>query len=267
MKYQNHRFTDKNTPVYEEVGDLLLIGTVHTADIKKSPRRKVERFLNEILKSDHLILEGYYHKATKLLQEKGEPNYERTAVNNFQGPVYYLEEGSDFRGIAERYGVRRDLIGLYDLFCDLYDIVSMSHSQDDMLDTMRTDLETKKQIYPGWNEIDSDATLRMVHVTMSNFPENPNLIADIGIMFGSYLGQLREYEILRPKTLEFNATLNGRKTEIVGADHVRCLARCLKGEDVEHPEEWKIFVEGLEPQYKDTIRRIERDIFPGQTPE
>jgi len=260
MKYQNHGFTPKDLPIYERVGDLVLIGTNHRADTKKQPRR-LGRFLDEVLGSDHLIFEGD-KKSIERIRESVRTNYEKMAISEFQGPIHSLEEGANFRELGEKYGLRKDLLGLYDILSAIPQFLGVAQSYGGFLECLSRYLDLKKQDCPGGDGIESDVTLRMVPEIMNNFLEHPGLILHVGLVYEWYLTRLRDHELLGPKTLEYSSALDGKKTEIVGADHVNYLARRLRGEDVEQPKEWGDFVKGLEPQYGNAIRMIERDIFP-----
>jgi hypothetical protein len=255
MVYKKPGINTKNLPRYSVRGDLVLIGVAHNADGKKS-QKKERRFLGEISSTEHLILEGNL-AATEIREQSGRTNYETLATQHFNGPIHHLEEKSRIIDVCTENGIRRELIGLYDLLYQIPNLLAEGYKGD-----VVSALKYREQMYPGWEELDLESTIRMLAETIGNFPDSPNLTAKVGSIFREQFNRLREHGVLIPKTLEYNATLDGKKVEIVGASHMNNLIKSLKGESVPPPEKWNVFVRRFDLQYQEAIAKIEEEIFP-----
>lgn len=249
-----------NKPIYKHLDDLLIIGVSHGMDAMAQPH-KLKKFLREIRISEHLFLESTkdFHKYRQAkIDEKN--SYEVIAVREHNGSVYFLEDGIDVVEMASKYGVRKDLFGLYDNLVTAILAFKLNMS----LGPIHSILIKKKQ-WVSYDQVDIADTLKKIERTIKHFPYYSwDILAGIGGVFQWYLASLRNFEILGPKTKSLSSQLAGRKTEIVGAAHVGHLIECLRDKATE-PVMWDGFVAGLEPVYVDVIGRLETELFPKPT--
>ena len=222
---------------------------------------KLEEFVNQLLGGIHIILEGT-KASNEVVVLPHKIHYAAIAMKHFKGAKHFLDENSNFSEIASRYGLRRDLLGLYTALRVLERVINASEgnigSYNQLLSSILLDF---KDNYPGLCHINVEESLDRFKKLWKVFPESSELFFGIGQIFAWYSAELREHEILYPKTEELVSKLAGKKIEVVGAYHTDGIERYLKGEPVEAPKEWGRFVENLEPQQRDFIRLIEKKIF------
>jgi len=262
MRYHISPFTCENTPIYEQVDSIVLIGVAHGANAERQ-REKRAKFLAEIYRCDHLLLEGN-HAVSNMNALLLPTNYETTARRVFRDPAYFLEEDADIPALGEKYGVRKDLFDLYDSLQILRAGLQVCNDNPEILARMlMNDLEVKRRLYRGFDAIHPEETLRKIGEMLRLFPEEEaDVVCGIGEIFEWYKARVRDHELLGPRTRNLLPRLRGRKGEIVGANHVDYLARYLRGQATGPPEDWRSFAQGLDPQQRNVIRRIEEELFP-----
>lgn len=252
MKYNGNGFTPAiEIPSYTNVGDIVLIGTVHNSEVNQ---RKWRRLKDELEGCQYLFFEGTQADA-KLREYAGLTGYERRALNYFKRPVHFLEDGLDYVDLAQEYGISPSVFGIYDVLRVLPQIIAHTSTSAEFMGYLKRYLEMKKKIpYPGYDKVDIEDVIHKIPVVMAQ--TSPGNARELGEVFNKYLARLREYERLGPRSRELDQQLTGRKGEIVGVNHVDYLVRCLHGERMEVPEDWHAFIKGTD--YRDAIRRIER---------
>ena len=265
-KYQRFNFTASNTPIYVNLPehDLVIIGAGHSFGINEvpHPEKKLENLLHEVLNCNHLILEGTINSNNTVLRP-GTIDYNAIAMQYCNGEKHFLEEGvTNLGGIFEKYGISKELIGLYNLFRAMSRVKIFSENgfkkYFDFLNKFLQGMRTKP--FPGL-DIEIEDVFNKFEILKGIFPNTFLELNALGIAFSWYSAELREYEILCPKTEDSVSKLSGKKVEIVGAYHVDGLEKRLKGKSIKKPKVWKEFVRGLEPSQQEFVNLIESKIF------
>ena len=243
--------------------DLVLIGAMHNIPASKveNPEKKLQRFMSELLGCGHLILEGTRSSTFREIHPD-KLDFAAIATNYFKGKTYLLEGCvNNFSAIAEGYELRKDLIGLYTIIRGLsrIDANPKGFSKETQEFLSRYLKEMKN--YLGLSNMGVKDSLEKFDKLMHDFGEPLNLFSSIGIAFTWYIAEIREYEILCPRTMELVPKLNDKKREIVGPCHIDGIEQCLKGEELEAPKKWPQFIGGLGQQTRDFIRLIEDKLF------
>lgn len=197
--------------------------------------------------------------ATDLMRRGLEPftSYEKLAHKKFHGQTHFLEESLNNVQLVEHYGIHRDLFGLYWAFHDFRTILARTQEKEYLFEpALRDYLNAMKTMHKGMEEIPVERAMTLFPNAMMQL-EDPALVFSIGPLFSHYVALLRDYEALCPRSKELVSQLTGRKGIIVGAKHVRNIARNLNGEVIEKPPQWQDYVAQQEPKYRDAFRRID----------
>lgn len=253
VKEERRVFIPEDTPLYEQVGDLLLIGTYHAPDTLCPEKRT--RFIRELQGRNHLILEG-----TRQINERDrrETSFSTIALDNHVGEVHYLEEDADFFKILTQQGIRPELIGAYHSLRPLPSLCSTyGKDKGKILDALLIYLRLTKKQYPGFQNLVVENTFKKSAELIQD-TEDVSVLWDIGIAFAWYLADVRNQYVIGPKSKEFYERLRGTKVEIVGASHVDFLVRFLRGEHREPVPRWEAYVGNLEKKVRSAIRKIEQ---------
>lgn len=253
---------------YVEEPNSLLIGTTHMPENEQHGER--DKFLKEVMSADHLIMEGDERTILAQINTKRD-NYETLAFKTCKKPVYFAEDNSDLVLLANTYGINKDLFGLYRLLGQLRVVYEQSYDDIEFVANMHMILEVFRQNYPGFERVNTEKTVKRAVLLMHYLgtEDNPSsgvrMLIDYGVgidnMLKFYLGRLRDYEILGPRSRHMHRTLNGRKVQVVGSAHIKYVLPQINGVAIDKPEEWKAFVEGLDKQYdfyKDIINICEK---------
>ncbi|MBI1934854.1 hypothetical protein HYS31_00285 [Candidatus Woesearchaeota archaeon] len=262
--YSKSKYNELNTPIYQDLKDIVLIGVCHRVNLKRWPAR-TKHFLQQLSLCKHLIMEGGSIDAEIEIASADQTSYEGLAVRKFDGKTHFLEEGSDFMSLASLYGVRREIFAVLDLFRGSgLEVSSKIYSNYNgnpkkILDGLKSLLDVKKSLEPGYKDLDTNDIMIYYLAVMLQIKDKSSfqLIVDAGSIFGSYLAMIRDYETLGPNASLLCSTLKGKKAVIVGANHLDPLTRRLNGEEVTPPEKWPELLNGLKPEHRESIRNIE----------
>lgn len=250
---------ERDLPRYEYLDDLVLIGVDHLQEIEEGSV-KTNKFLDHVSNADHLIFEGN----KKLYDYPDSPHYEVLAYFIFGGrkPTYFLEEDVDFFELCKKYSVRDDMIGLYTLLLGYGNaITSAQGNYDFLLDILQKDLKNCTLYYPGFEKIDRASVLEKTPRMITTFSKRPSDILDVGVLFNSYLANLRNYEVMGPKIREYKQTLPEKKAAIMGDLHVDYLVPYLRGEIMQSPLRWNEYVKTLDEATQSVVDKIENELF------
>src|SRR3989344_9544723 len=246
----------RDLPRYIQLEDLVLIGVNHTHTPQGT---KKSTFIDEIAPADHLILEG-----NSIIYDEREQSYEELALricNSKQ--VHYLEDNTDFFSLCNKYGMRKDLIGLYNALGDYGEAVKISDGDTDRFISFWDYLiDNIKQYYPGFSVIDKESVMnQIIHLT-HNFARYAGEINMVGTSFSRYLAAIRNHELFGQRAQEYRKNLPGKKVLIAGDGHIDYVEKYLQGENVPLPLQWDKFMQTLDLPVQYLVTMIEHQLFP-----
>ena len=264
--YESYNLDITTTPLYRDFPqhDLVLIGVVHRFDtqgIRNATERR-QKFITEIQRAKHLIIEAEVRN--NIPDNPRVIDFDKVvSIYGHQAQFHFLEDGTaNYAEIAEKYGLKRGMLGIYNVFRYLSRISHLRCSDEEKIEILHGIMSNIRDNY-GMSFIDVDDSLNKLRWLAANMPQTIGLAHKFGsTVFPLYSADMREYDILAPKTLELLARLDGKKREIVGAIHVDGLEKHIREENVEPPPEWEDLTGRLAPEMGGFIRLIERT-FPG----
>ncbi len=193
----------EDLPAYRSIPEYrtVLAGTNHFASYK-SDREKEKRFLGELKKANHLILEGD-RQLTNFVSSGipqnplTETNYETLAIRNFKGEANILEGHQDMVALGSRYGCRPDLFGAYFVLFNINRAAirhAASHVGTTQSEVYRYFLTQIKDHLDPYRKIRvNDATRALVRILHDPvFKDADDLIDLIGVEFLWFEKRLRE---------------------------------------------------------------------------
>ncbi len=243
MEYKKPNFIGR-TPVYENLEDLVLIGLAN----EESTEVKLSKFISEIEDCNYLFADWLVDN--RRVEFTG-PTYfplacERRVIS------FILEPRTDRRfKLAEKYEIPVERFHLYETFRH----IEMLIHTGDFPKILGTHLVLKKQEDPDFANVDTELVYnQFMEVTQVLQPKE---VCDFGDVADWYIKRLRDYEFLGPKIRHISQNLPGKMGVFVGPSSAEYLAKFLRNQ-LEPPKNWNDFVEGLEPKYRDPIKKVEK---------
>ena len=253
----------RNVPEYGTV----LVGTVHDAICYADGKDRRKKFLVELGRANHLILEcqeGEIELASSV--ESTSASYEVFAFSEFDGKPLYLEGNRDAVLLLNRYGCRRDLFGAYSVLSESHrmeiqkDARELGKTEYDLY-WFRLQLTQSSRAYINFSVNKSLAVLRKI-LTDPVLGSKPELIDAIGEEFLFFHSGVREVEVLGPNARDLCVRLRGNKFVILGYLHLDRVSKYVKGESIDPAMTWQQVIETADPVVRDAILRIENELVP-----
>jgi len=263
----------EDLPAYRTIPEYrtVLAGTNHFASYRSDSRKK-ERFLGEVRRANHLIVEGDRNLtnfiAAGLPATLTKTNYETLAITSFrEGDIHPLEGQEDMVALAKTHGCRPDLFTAYYILCQL-GRKAVRHAssvrritESEVYRLILTGLKARMEPYRNMRVNDAARALgRILHDP--TFKDTDSILESIGLEFLWFEKRLREEEVMSPKARELCTGLRGNKLVIVGYYHLDSVEKHIKGEPTEPAPTWQQVIETAEPAVRDAILRIENELVP-----
>jgi hypothetical protein len=238
------------TPLYEQVDDFLLIGTDHN----QAADKEIHRLRKEIESADHVFVEGYrWGDMLARFRQRGSRNTCDVAVFEYgAGKLRYLEEGLHLVNLAERYGIQKRQVGVFE---SLYHFIVSGRpvSLRGLLDNSDKHLQMMGDS-PAYEGIDRDITLRSLQYI---YPRMPRGTREVVGVYKSFMSKARDINHLCPAAL-LGKELDGKKIAVVGVSHIRMLKRALEGMPVKDLPTWQQITSSFFEPYKTATHILEQ---------
>lgn len=250
-------------------GDLTLIPIHNHRAQYPNFRPSLPSFIDAIKESDHLIVEGYSQADNK--KRRVDPtSFESLAMTTFRNKhsgkdIHFLEEGINWRTLGEKFGIKGDEQVVYRFLKDFY----IQAAIDGRMFKPSAFVKKLTDNMTGYNQHDAERLTELFKRTFINFNEavlkgelsDDDVAKTISVtnrLFTWYFGRLRDYELICPNALDFVTNLKGRKTMIIGSNHIPLIDKVLEGETLSVPEDWPSLVDGLPMIYNQPVATLRR---------
>ncbi|HUQ84712.1 MAG TPA: hypothetical protein VM077_00155 [Candidatus Limnocylindrales bacterium] len=259
-----------------QIGRATIFGVHHDAKLPGGFR--MQQLKDNFKMTDHLLMEGDTDMLGTM-NTRNPQNYEALAVSvfnyrNMRENVHWLEQGADFRSLAEQYGMDPRV------FMSFMDSGSINEVVDRFMrqkfpkgkgleeygrdlaarikfKAARTSPITEDDIFEA---IDKNAKSRIYEITiLGEDPRNmieDTRIADDEIM--KYLGEVRDFEVMGPRVAELATELPGKLAVVVGKFHIPAMKAALRGLPIKRPLSWDEHKEKLDLEVQEAVVVFEK---------
>ena len=164
--------------------------------------------------------------------------------------VIYMEKEVSLPSLLSKYNSDPLLIGAT-VFIDTFDRIerefpSIASSDNERFNYLMQERVSRILSRPGLRDLDLQRAY-LKGYNMLGALANGRPVRKALIHFIDYFISVRDYEIFGPKTLEF-AALDNSKVCVIGAEHVDCLLRNVRGEPLPRPPQWLEFIGNLDAE-------------------
>ncbi len=252
-----HLESANEDPLFKHVGDTVVIGVKHAKDYKDQPD-VVEEFEELMADCDHLIMEGTSTFRTKIPSNPA--SFEARAYAENTGTFHALEDGADLPRLFMWYGGRWELYALYNL------LTSIPAAMRDSDPNPERFYEIMAEDIVAWYA-ENNQYADHAHRTYSyflpkflKFDHDLLKIMEAGLRFVLFMGNVRDYEVLAPRSEELVGQLDDQKMIITGSDHSSSIIKALRGEERERPPTWFKYLDSLPPYMSRLFEEFEKSV-------
>lgn len=247
----------QNVPVYSPLSGGILIGVNHVDPVNKVPQKKAQ-FQRLLQDCDALIMES----TPDSLADPNAPydlvTFEHLAIQTFQGPTYYVEMGVNVKEVLIRYGIPRASFGMFHVSIVVPEALNRSgHQLPRFVENLRRNFHSDQDIASDANRI---IDIMLSEINRLGVKKAEDYFGVLSLVYQHFRGQIREFEILTPRTQKLLHDLPGHKAVIVGAGHFNYLKENLAGTPKirPRPPSWNQVIMRLPPEYQDFVDHINR---------